>query len=84
MGSEPQLESDDAPFPEVLGDTVPRAQEALTKFKRIIWQDIRGVKIANPEPNWLITAQAPSSDGGKSMPTSSAITLTIAAPLRLY
>ncbi|MFT7618338.1 MAG: beta-lactam-binding protein with PASTA domain [Planctomycetota bacterium] len=83
MAPQPEGESD-AVDTNVVGSTVAAAQRTLAEFSDLIWQNEAGVPINPPQPKWIVSAQSPSVDVGKTVPTSTAITLTIGAPPPLF
>jgi hypothetical protein len=76
---------DTAILPGVAGQTVPSAQEALRAFTNVAWQDTAGRQMNPPPSNWGVipepvggrVPESPAGLIGRSIPTDTAIMITI-------
>lgn len=85
MGSKPQPFAE-AVLSNVAGKTVPNAENALSSFSDITWQDTGKNKLDPPPEDYSVITgktnglqpEEPADKVGKSIPIDTAITITIA------
>ena len=85
MTSNPQPQAS-AQLPRVAGATVPTAESMLGAFTNVTWQDTTGIVLSPVPNNYSVISSAvngfepeqPKDQIGRSIPTDTAITITVA------